>query len=84
MILATQSVIGKLPPWELYIALMDPHRTHGAEISLDINPLLLEKLDETQHLFLGRLLNVGEKYMKAFLFTETAIIPIKYRRIITA
>ena len=87
MILATQSVIGKLPPWELrklYMALMDPHLTHGAEISLDINPLLLEKLEDIQHLFLCRLLNVGEKCMNALLFTETAITPIKYRRIITA
>ena len=87
MILATQSVIGKLPPWDLrklYLALMDPHLIHGAEICLDINPQLLEKLEEVQHLFLCRLLNVGEKCMKALLFTETAIIPIKYRRVITA
>jgi hypothetical protein len=89
MILATQSVIGKLPPWELrkfYMALMDPHLTHGAEISLDIDPPLLEKLEDIQHLFLCRLLlvNVGEKCMNALLFTETAVIPIKYRRIITA
>ena len=87
MILATQSVIGKLFPWELrkfYMALMDPHLTHGAKISLDINPPLLEKLEEIQHLFLSRLLNVGEKCMNAVLFTETAVIPIKYRRIITA
>ena len=87
MILATQSVIGKLPPWELrklYMALMDPHLTHGAEISLDINPDLLEKLEDIQHLFLCRLLDVGEKCMNALLFTETAVLPIKYRRIITA
>jgi hypothetical protein len=87
MILATQSVIGKLPPWELrklYMALMDPHLTHGAEISLDINLPLLEKLEDIQRLFLCRLLNVGEKCMNAFLFTETAVIPLKYRRIITA
>ena len=64
MILATQSVIRKLPPWELrklYIALMDPQLTHGAEISIDIDPLLLEKLEDIQNLFLCRLLNVGEK-----------------------
>ena len=86
MILTTQSVIRKLPPWELrklYMALMDPHLTHGAEISLDINLPLLEKLEDIQRLFLCRLLNVGEKCMNAFLFTETAIIPLRYRRIIT-
>jgi hypothetical protein len=66
------------------MALVDPHLTHGAEISLDVNPPLLEKLEEIQHRFLGRLLNVGEKCLSALLFTETAIIPIKYRRIITA
>jgi reverse transcriptase-like protein len=35
MILATQSVIGKLPPWELrklYMALMDPHLTRAMEL----------------------------------------------------
>jgi hypothetical protein len=87
MILALQSVIGKLPPWEMrkmYMALIDPHLTHGAEICLDINPTLLEKLEDIQHRFLGRLLNVGEKCLSALLFTETAIIPIRYRRIITA
>jgi hypothetical protein len=52
--------------------------THGAEICLDINPPLLEKLEDIQHRFLGRLLNVGEKCLSALLFTETAIIPIKY------
>jgi hypothetical protein len=89
MILALQSVIGKLPPWELrkmYMALFDPHLTLqvGAEICLDIKPPLLEKLEDIQHRFLGRLLNVGEKCLSALLFTETAIIPIKYRRKFTA
>ena len=52
----------------------------STEISLDINPPLLEKLEDIQHLLLlCRLLKVGEKYMNAFLFTETAVIPIKYR-----
>ena len=49
----------------------------STEISLDINPPLLEKLEDIQHLLLlCRLLKVGEKYMNAFLFTETAVIPI--------
>ena len=70
----------------MYMALIDPHLTHhdGAEICLDVNPPLLEKLEDVQHRFLGRLLNVGEKCLSALLFTETAIIPIKYRRILTA
>ena len=53
-----------------------PHLIHvnGAEICLDINPPLLEKLEDIQHRFLGRLLNlnVDEKCLTALLFTETA------------
>ena len=72
MILALQPV---RPPWEMrkmYMALVDPHLTHGAKICLDINPPLLEKLEDIQHRFLGRLLNVDKKCLTALLFTETA------------
>ncbi|PPQ81254.1 hypothetical protein CVT26_015075 [Gymnopilus dilepis] len=84
MILAVQSLIGKMTPWEmrkLYWALMDPHLVHGAEICLDIDPPLLELLENIQHRFLQKLLSVGEKCPTPLLFTETAIIPLRYRRI---
>lgn len=59
------------------MVLMVPHLSGlGAEIN--INPPLLEKSENIQR----RLLNVREKCMNA-LFRDTAVISIKYRRIIT-
>lgn len=75
MVLALQSVIGRLPPWEmkrLYMALVDPHLTHGAGINLDVDLPLLKKLEEIQEHFLYRLLSIGSKSLSMFLFTETA------------
>ena len=89
MILATRSVIGKLPPWEnLHSSNRSPSNSWSWNKSQynHINPW--RNLEDIQHLFLCqcRLLNVGEKCMNAILFTETAVIQvlIKYRRIITA
>ncbi|KAF8200997.1 hypothetical protein BJ912DRAFT_844067, partial [Pholiota molesta] len=65
-----------------YMALIDPHLTHGAEICMDTHLPLLEKLEDIQQCFICRLLSIGEKCPTSLLFTETAIIPIHYRRII--
>ena len=80
MILAFQSLAGKLPPWELrklYWALVDPH-------CLNVDPPLLELLENIRHNFLQKILGVGEKCPTPLLFTETAIKPVRYRRIIYA
>ncbi|KAF8173440.1 hypothetical protein BJ912DRAFT_818614, partial [Pholiota molesta] len=45
---------------------------------------LLAKLEDVQQHFIRRMLSVGEKCPTSLLFTETAIVPIRYRRIIYA
>ena len=66
------------------MALADPHLTHGAEITLDIDLNLLGQLENIQNSFLRRLLSVGEKTLGVLLFTETGILPIRYRRMLIA
>jgi Reverse transcriptase (RNA-dependent DNA polymerase) len=81
---ALDSFIGSLPPFEgkrLYNARVDPHLTSGCEISLDVNMVLLAPLQKVQHTFLRRLLGLNPRSMRAFLFSETGLAPIAYRRI---
>ncbi|CAK5263408.1 unnamed protein product [Mycena citricolor] len=86
-VLGLQAVIGSLPVWDarkLYMALIDPHLTHGCEISLDTDLNLLKELEDIQHEFLRRVLGLGKCSMLTPLFTETGIMPIRYRRLILA
>jgi hypothetical protein len=77
LVFGMESSVGILPPSEgkvLYMSLLDPHLTHGAEISLDIDPKSLQLLEDVQHaLILGRLLGLGKSSVLAPLFTETGL-----------
>ncbi|KAL0562791.1 hypothetical protein V5O48_019287, partial [Marasmius crinis-equi] len=82
-----QQYIGSLPPIDgitLYNARVDPHLTFGCEVSLDVDPSLLASLEDVQLAFLRRLLHVNSCSEKLFLFTETGMIPLRFRRIILA
>jgi len=85
-IMGLQSVVGYLPPRDtrkLYLALMDPHLIAGCEISPDVDPSLLKLLEDVQHRFIRRcILRVSDTCLTVALFTETAIMPIHYRRLI--
>lgn len=86
-IFGLESMVGTLAPWEgrkLYMAQVDPHLIHGCDISLDVDPKLLEPLEDIQHSFLRRLLGVNKRAMLAPLFTETGLVPLRFRRIILA
>jgi hypothetical protein len=86
-LLGLESMVGVLPPWEarkMYMALVDPHLTHGCEISLDVNPDLLKPLEDVQTEFLRRILGVNKRSMIAPLFTETGLVPLRFRRVILA
>jgi hypothetical protein len=48
----------------------------------DIDDRLLHLLEDVQHSFLRRLLHVNSQSMLAPLYTETGILPLRYRRII--
>ncbi|KAJ7845715.1 hypothetical protein B0H14DRAFT_3682879, partial [Mycena olivaceomarginata] len=55
-----------------------PSLTAGCEICLDIEEKSLKLLEKVQLKFLRRMLGVGCRSMKAILFSETGIWPIRY------
>ncbi|KAJ7882151.1 hypothetical protein B0H13DRAFT_2278384 [Mycena leptocephala] len=75
------SMIGSLPPREgvqLYMARVDPHLISGCEVVLDVTSRLVTKLEKPQLRFLRRLLGLKPRSMRAILFTETGLLPIRY------
>jgi exonuclease III len=87
LIFGMESSIGLLPPEEgiaLYTALLDPHLTHGAEISPDVNKSNLAPLQEIQHGFIRRLLGLPKNSSIVVLFTETGLTPLKFRRLLAS
>ncbi|KII94046.1 hypothetical protein PLICRDRAFT_36277 [Plicaturopsis crispa FD-325 SS-3] len=86
-IFAIEKRVGALPVFEgrqLYMARFDPHLISGCEVSIDVDSSLLGELEDAQHSFLRRLLGVNRRGMLCPLFTETGVLPIKFRRIILA
>lgn len=82
-----KSYTGCLPPREgkrLYTARVDPHLTSGAEVSPDATLALLDPMKRVQHTYLQRLLGLNPRCMRAFLFSETGLLPIAYRRLTLA
>ncbi|KAJ7702820.1 hypothetical protein B0H17DRAFT_1043081, partial [Mycena rosella] len=81
-LLGLESMVGTLPVWEarkLYMALVDPHLTHGCEVSLDVDPDLLKPLEDVQNDFLRRILGLNKRSMTAPLYTETGLVPLRFR-----
>ncbi|KAF7973841.1 hypothetical protein HWV62_14128, partial [Athelia sp. TMB] len=79
------SFIGDLPPLEgkrLYTARVEPHLTSGAEVCPDSTMSLLLPHQQVQHTFLQRILGLNPRCMRAFLFSETGLLPLAYRRIL--
>jgi hypothetical protein len=84
VLLGLDRFVGSLPAWDartLYMARVDPYLTAGCDVCLDIDLKSLARLDRVQVKFLRRMLGVGRRSMKAVLFSETGIWPIKYRRV---
>ncbi|KAF6752456.1 hypothetical protein DFP72DRAFT_815407 [Ephemerocybe angulata] len=87
VICGLESLVGYFQPRDainLYMALVDPHLTHGCEITLDTNATALGLLEKVQIAFLRRLLGLGQRSILSVLYTETGILPIRYRRILLA
>lgn len=83
--LGLESYVGVIPPMharQLYMARIDPHLTFACEAVVDTDKRLVKTLEDVQHLFLRRLLGLNPRFMRAPLFSETAITPIAIRRII--
>ncbi|KAF8166048.1 hypothetical protein BJ912DRAFT_863543, partial [Pholiota molesta] len=77
--------IGLLPPGEgiaLYMTLLDPHLTHGAEISPDANKSNLAPVQKIQCGFICHLLGLPKNSSIVVLFTETRLTPLKFRRLL--
>ncbi|EJD33631.1 hypothetical protein AURDEDRAFT_32692, partial [Auricularia subglabra TFB-10046 SS5] len=64
----------------LYAAIIDPHLTHGCDVSPDSTKRATLQLERAQNLYLRKLLRAGKRCSTAALFTETGIWPIRYRR----
>ncbi|KAF8211814.1 hypothetical protein K438DRAFT_1569073, partial [Mycena galopus ATCC 62051] len=85
--LGLESTVGVIPVWEarkMYSALVDPHLTHGCEISLDVDLSLLSLLESVQVSFLRRVLGLNKRSVIAPLYTETGLMPLRFRRVILA
>jgi hypothetical protein len=82
---AMESMVGTIPPrqgLQLYKSRTDPHLTFACEVAIDVDDSFLALLEDVQILFLRRLLGLHKRSMRAVLFTETGITPIRYPRII--
>ncbi|KZV80029.1 hypothetical protein EXIGLDRAFT_437400 [Exidia glandulosa HHB12029] len=64
----------------LYKTIIDPHLTHGCDVSPDATKSSTDGLEWTQHIYLRKALRVGKKTTTVALFTETGIAPVRYRR----
>ncbi|KAJ7127790.1 hypothetical protein C8R44DRAFT_616448, partial [Mycena epipterygia] len=87
IILGLNRFVGNLTVWDsrtLYMARVDPYLTADCEICLDMDAKSLKLLESVQCMFLRRMLGPGARPMKAVLFSETGIWPIKYRRVYLA
>ncbi|KAG6870903.1 hypothetical protein C0992_012142, partial [Termitomyces sp. T32_za158] len=84
---AVHTHIGVIPPFEgkrLYMARIDPQLTFGCEVVLDTVASSLTLLENVQVAYCRRLLGLGSRATLAPLFTETGILPLRYRRAILA
>jgi hypothetical protein len=87
VMLGVNRFVGTLPVWDLrtlYMARVDPYLIAGCEVCLDIEEKSLKLLEKVQQKFLRRMLGIGSRSMKAVLFSETGIWPIRYRRVYLA
>ncbi|KAJ7231523.1 hypothetical protein C8J57DRAFT_957434, partial [Mycena rebaudengoi] len=76
-----------LPPKEgriLYMACVDPHLISGADVIIDVDDVALGDLENVQKAYVRRILGLGQYSMRAPLFTEMGLLPLRYRRLIIA
>ncbi|KAF6752865.1 hypothetical protein DFP72DRAFT_814897, partial [Ephemerocybe angulata] len=66
---------------KLYMALVDPHLTHGADVLLDTVDAALRELEKVQLLYIRRMLGLNGRSRTFVLFTETGLLPLRSRRL---
>ncbi|KAF6741047.1 hypothetical protein DFP72DRAFT_760277, partial [Ephemerocybe angulata] len=89
MVLGLHKMLGSLDPWDarkLYMALVDPHLTHGCEIIIDTGASAksLALLEGVFYYLLRRFLGLHARSFVSVLSSETGIIPLRYRRVFIA
>lgn len=83
LIMCIESKTGSMDPDSartLYMAQMDPYLISGFDISPDTNKTALKHLEVVQQAFWRRVLRLSRTALTAFLWSETGIWPIEYRR----
>ncbi|KAF6745907.1 hypothetical protein DFP72DRAFT_823673 [Ephemerocybe angulata] len=65
----------------LYMALVDPHLTHGADVVVDNNAKALLKLIKVQKAYIRMAMGLHALSSATVLFTETGLIPLRARRL---
>ncbi|KAJ7170256.1 hypothetical protein C8R43DRAFT_875940, partial [Mycena crocata] len=86
-VLGVEAFIKDLPPKEgrlLYMSCIDPHLISGCDVVLDVDSVALAELEKVQKSFMRRLLGLGAYSMRAPLYTELGLLPLRYRRLILA
>ncbi|KAG6884897.1 hypothetical protein C0992_005614, partial [Termitomyces sp. T32_za158] len=84
---AIQTHVSVITPYEgkqLYMARVDPHLVFGCEVVLDVVASSLHLLEDVQVAYCRRLLGLTSQCTLVPLFSETGILPLKYRRVILA
>lgn len=69
---------------QLYMALVDPSLTHGCEVTPDSNRTARGVLEEVQIWYMRRAMGVGARAAISTSYTETGMMPIRYRRLLLA
>jgi hypothetical protein len=88
MTFTLDSFVGSLPPVkgrQLYMARVDPRDLiTGYEVVLDAMLAPLQPLEQVQLTFIRRLLGLPTRSTRHILFTETGLLPLRYRRLMLA
>ncbi|KIO25409.1 hypothetical protein M407DRAFT_75828, partial [Tulasnella calospora MUT 4182] len=78
------STVGPIDPIngkKIYLAQIDPQLTAACDVCLDTEQAHLHELQKVQESFIRRFIGIGDKALTAFLFTETGLWPLAYRRL---
>ncbi|KAK0447716.1 hypothetical protein EV421DRAFT_1787771 [Armillaria borealis] len=68
----------------IFYGRIDPYLVNGCEVVLDVNARTTASLEAVLHDFWRRILGVHDKSTVAFLYSETGITPLPYRRLLLA
>lgn len=84
---AAESMVGSIPPREariLYLARIDALLISACDVIIDICLRHLWELEKVQIRFIRRLLHLRRRSMYQILYSETGLMPLRYRRLILA